>query len=474
LTAAFALAFAVRAGVEGRVVLSAPMEERPRRQFFFELALCLAAGSLVGLFNRYVHQFYLASALSLLSGCLVIGFFMGLDMALARERAAIREALQKNRNVRPPRKYYPMTRRFSVVAFCLSLFICVILALVISRDFAWLAQATNSPASLREAERIVMLEVVFIMAVLLGMVVNLIVSYSRNLKLLFDNETRVLESVSRGDLSQLVPVATRDEFGVIAGHTNSMIEGLRHRTELLQNLKLAEEVQKSLLPRRAAGLAKVDVAGASRYCAETGGDYYDFFKLPQGRLGIAVADVSGHGISSALHMATARAHLIAGAAGHAGGAALIGAVNRFLAQDIQDTGWFITLFWLEIDPTRRRLRWIRAGHEPALFYDPQRDDFSRLDGEGLALGIDPGHRYREYEKQGWTAGSILLISTDGVYETRNPDGRMFGLEPLQDLVRSHREGSAGAIRDAILQAIETYRQDGEREDDATLVVLKLP
>jgi sigma-B regulation protein RsbU (phosphoserine phosphatase) len=173
-------------------------------------------------------------------------------------------------------------------------------------------------------------------------------------------------------------------------------------------------------------------------------------------------------------MATARAHLIAGAAGHAGGAALIGAVNRFLAQDIQDTGWFITLFWLEIDPTRRRLRWIRAGHEPALFYDPQRDDFSRLDGEGLALGIDPGHRYREYEKQGWTAGSILLISTDGVYETRNPDGRMFGLEPLQDLVRSHREGSAGAIRDAILQAIETYRQDGEREDDATLVVLKLP
>lgn len=474
LTAAFALAFAVRIPLERRLVLTAPMEDRPRRQFFFELALCLAAGSLVGLFNRYVHQFYLASALSLLSGCLVIGFFLGLDMALARERTAIQEALRQNRNVRPPRKYYPMTRRFSVVAFCLSLFICVILALVISRDFAWLAQATNTPVSLQQAERIVMLEVVFIMAVLLGMVVNLIISYSGNLKLLFHNETRVLENVSRGDLSRLVPVATRDEFGVIAGHTNSMIEGLRHRTELLQALKLAEEVQKNLLPRRRAGFAATDVAGASRYCSETGGDYYDYFKLPEGRLGLVVADVSGHGISSALHMTTARAHLIAGAAAYAGGPPLIGAVNRFLARDIQDTGWFITLFWLEIDPSRRRLRWIRAGHDAAFFYDPRRDHFETLDGEGLALGIDPDYAYREYEKQDWPSGGIVLIGTDGVHETRNPQGRMFGPEPLRSLIRSHRSLPAAAIRDAIFQAIEDYRQGGPREDDATLLVVKLP
>ena len=474
LTAAFALAFAVRIPLERRLVLTAPMEDRPRRQFFFELALCLAAGSLVGLFNRHVHQFYLASALSLLSGCLVIGFFLGLDMALARERTAIQEALRKNRNIRPPRKYYPMTRRFSVVAFCLSLFICVILALVISRDFAWLAQATSTPVSLKEAERIVMLEVVFIMTVLLGMVVNLIISYSRNLKLLFDNETRILENVSRGDLSQLVPVATRDEFGVIAGHTNSMIEGLRHRTELLQALKLAEEVQKNLLPRRTAGFATADVAGASRYCAETGGDYYDYLKLSEGRLGVVVADVSGHGISSALHMATARAHLIAGAASYRGGPHLIGAVNRFLAQDIQDTGWFITLFWLEIDPDRRRLRWIRAGHDAALFYDPRRDRFETLDGEGLALGVQRDYAYREYEKRNWPAGGVILIGTDGLHETRNPAGRMFGLEPLRDLIRSHQAQSAAAIRDAILQAIEHYRQGGAREDDATLVVVKLP
>ena len=87
------------------------------------------------------------------------------------------------------------------------------------------------------------------MAVLLALVVNLIVSYSRNLRLLFNNETDVLERVSRGDLSRTVPVATRDEFGVIAGHTNSMILGLRHRTKMITALKLAEEVQQNLLPK---------------------------------------------------------------------------------------------------------------------------------------------------------------------------------------------------------------------------------
>ena len=473
ISGAFALAFGSRIPLERRLVLAAPLEDRPKRQFVLDLTLCLSAGSLVSVFNFFAHQFYLVSGLSLLSGCLVVGFFLGLDMALARERTAIQEALQTRRNVRPPKKYYPMTRRFSVVVLCLSLFICIILALVISRDFAWLAQAQNSSASLKEAERTVMLEVIFIMAVLFGMVVNLIVSYSRNLKLLFNSETHVLENVSRGDLSRMVPVATRDEFGVIAGHTNTMIEGLRHRVELLQALKMAEEVQKNLLPRRAADYNAADIAGASCYCAETGGDYFDYFQLPEGRLGVVVADVSGHGISSALHMATARAHLISGVQSFAGGGRLIEAVNRFLTRDIQETGWFITLFWLEIDPARQRLTWIRAGHDPALFYDPAQDAFDRLDGEGMALGIDPSYPYREYEKQGWSAGSIILIGTDGLHETRDPQGRMYGVKQLRRIIRSHRTQSAAVIKDAILHSIETYRQDRPREDDTTLVVIKL-
>lgn len=473
ISGAFVLAMALRIPLERRIVLTVPLEERPRRQFFFDLTLCLVAGSGVGVFNYYVHHFYLVSGLSLLSGCLVVGFFLGLDMALAREREGIQEALEKHRDVRPPKKYYPMTRRFSVVAFCTVLFVCIILALVISRDFAWLAQVQSDAAMLKQAERTVMLEVVFIMTALLGMVVNLIVSYAGNLKLLFNNETRILENVSRGDLSRMVPVATRDEFGVIAGHTNSMIKGLRHRTELMQDLKLADDVQKSLLPRRVKRFEGADIAGTSVYCSDAGGDYYDYFRLPGGCLGVVVADVSGHGISSALHMATARAHLISGVDAYTGTTHLIQKVNRYLTRDIQETGWFITLFWLEIDPVQHRLTWIRAGHEPALFYDPVRDRFDRLEGVGVALGIASDHHYQANEKHGWEAGSIILMGTDGLQETRNPQGQMYGYEPLRQILRAHRDQTATAIKDAVLQSVDAFRADRAREDDTTLVVIKL-
>jgi sigma-B regulation protein RsbU (phosphoserine phosphatase) len=172
-------------------------------------------------------------------------------------------------------------------------------------------------------------------------------------------------------------------------------------------------------------------------------------------------------------MTTARAHLIAGVPSFTGGVDLIGSVNRFLTHDIQETGWFITLFWLEIDPVRRRLAWIRAGHDPALFYDPDRDHIEHLDGEGLALGIDSAYTYREYERNGWQAGSIILVGTDGLRETRNALGHMYGIERLQRILRDQRERPAADIKNAILASIEAFRQDQPREDDTTLVVIKL-
>jgi sigma-B regulation protein RsbU (phosphoserine phosphatase) len=238
-------------------------------------------------------------------------------------------------------------------------------------------------------------------------------------------------------------------------------------------MKMADEVQKSLLPRRMTDFEGADIAGASLYCTDAGGDYYDYFRLPGGCLGIVVADVSGHGVSSALHMATARAHLISGVEAYAGGTHLIQAVNRFLTRDIQETGWFITLFWLVIDPERRRLAWIRAGHEAALFYDPLRDRFDRLEGAGMALGVASDQRYQEYEKQGWAVGSIVFMGTDGLQETRNPKGQMYGDAPLRQIIRAHRDQSAAAIKEAILQSVDAYRADRPQEDDTTLVVIKL-
>jgi len=469
----FGLALLVRPRLEARYILSAAPAQATKNQFGVDLALPLAAGTLVVIFNRVVHGFPMGSGLSLLLGILILAFFLALDTALARERQLIHTATTTPSAATPPKRLYPMTRRFSLVAVAATLCVTLVISLVILRDFAWLAEAANTAERIETAQRSVLVEVLFIMIILLGMVTNLIISYSKNLHLLFQNETRVLEQVSNGDLSRFVPVTTNDEFGFIAGHTNTMIRGLRHRSRLVSALKVAEEVQQNLLPLRPPRIAGVDLAGVSQYCDETGGDYFDYLELPDGRLGIIVADAADHGIGSALHMATARAFMRFAAHHYRHPADLMEVVNRDLTCDGGATGRFITAFFLEIDVSGRRLRWSRAGHEPALVFDPTTRQFSALDGKGIALGVDETASYRSSEKKDWSAGSIILIGTDGIHEARNTDGEYFGHQRLRDLIAQHHEEDAEAIKEIILEAVDAFRDGFPMEDDLTLVAIKL-
>ena len=178
------------------------------------------AGILASVYNMLVLGFPITSTLSLLIGCLMAGFFLALDTALEREREIIFKTLEMNKDQEPPKQLYSMTRKFFLAALTSVLFFSVILVLVFTRDIVWLAGIDPSTNSLATAQMSVAYEVFFIMVVMLILVINLIVSYSKNLKLLFSNETRVLERVSQGDLTGKVPIATNDEFGIIAGHTN--------------------------------------------------------------------------------------------------------------------------------------------------------------------------------------------------------------------------------------------------------------
>jgi sigma-B regulation protein RsbU (phosphoserine phosphatase) len=473
LAVAYLGAAILRPPLERRLVAGAAVARQPYRQFVFDLLLCLAAGLPVVAFNRWAFGFPLGSGLTLLLGCLMAGFFLGLDTGLARERRNILEARRQPDVWALPASYFPMSRRFSLVALVTSLFAALVLGLVIARDFAWLAQAGQHPDSLTMAERTVMLEVGFILLALLGLAGNLILSFSRNLRLLFRNQTLVLEKVAQGDLSELVPVATQDEFGVIAGHTNRMIGQLRHRLQLVSALKMAEEFQQHLLPKVPPRLPGVEVAGASVYCDQTGGDYYDYLPLPGGRLGVLVADASDHGVGAALHMTTTRALLRAGSRDYTRPEGWLRQVNTQLVRDIGDTGRFVSIFFCEIDPRRRILRWVRAGHEPALLYDPETDRFTELGGEGTALGIEEAAVLAPQEREGWSAGTVLVLVTDGVRETRDAQGAMFGGERLRQTVRACARQPAAAVRDAVLVACDAFRQTAPRHDDLTVVAVKL-
>jgi sigma-B regulation protein RsbU (phosphoserine phosphatase) len=473
ILASFLVALALSTPVRLQYVRRAPEIFQAKRTFLLDLGVCLLAGVLLNVYNIIVYSLPLFNTLAMMIGCSVAGFFIGLDSALARERHVIRQAMGRDDTLPLPRRLFPMTRKFSFVALVTAIFIALVLILVFTRDIEWLSKIGQDPAAIAHAQMSVTYEIFFIMVILMVLVVNLIISYSRNLKLLFNNETRVLEQVSRGDLSGKVPVATNDEFGLIAGHTNNMIDGLRHRIQLISSLKLAEELQQNLLPRHDPQVAGLDIAGASIYCDETGGDYYDYFNLPGDRLGIVVADASGHGVGAAMHMTTVRAFIHFGIRDYHGPARLLSSVNAYVTRDSSRTGNFMSLFFLEVDPERKSLRWVRAGHEPALVFEQVGNSFAELDGSGMALGVDENFRFEEFSQTGWNSADIILIGTDGIHETRNEAGVMFGHERLRDIIRRHADSSARAVRDAVINTLYEFRGSASQEDDITLVVVKL-
>jgi len=247
------------------------------------------------------------------------------------------------------------------------------------------------------------------------------------------------------------------------------------RDRLRHSLELAREVQQKLLPRKNPAIAGLDVAGRSIYCDETGGDYYDFIPLKrdgQEQLAVVVGDVSGHGISSALIMATVRASLRQRLSLPGSISQIIGDVNRQLAGDVEDTGQFVTLFFLTVDPVGRTLKWVRAGHDPAIFYDPAAAQTEELAGDGLVLGVDPDARFTVNAKGHFGPGSIIVLGTDGIWESRNSSGEMLGKDVINEIVRKNASRCAAEILEAVITRIRNFQKGMESEDDLTLVVVK--
>jgi sigma-B regulation protein RsbU (phosphoserine phosphatase) len=241
-------------------------------------------------------------------------------------------------------------------------------------------------------------------------------------------------------------------------------------------MNLAMEVQQNLLPTSPPLVPGLDIAGRSLYCQETGGDYFDYILRPgpvgSQRLCAAVGDVVGHGISAALLMTTVRAMLRCRLDQPGSIAEVICDVNRLLHQDTAPGGSFVTLFLLEVAPFSGTLEWVRAGHDPAVFYDASEDHLRELSGPGMALGVNDACAYLSGCQTGLAAGDVILIGTDGVWETQNPKSEKFGKTRIGDLVRTHHHRDAEEILQAILKALEEFRGEAIQEDDITLLVIK--
>ena len=245
---------------------------------------------------------------------------------------------------------------------------------------------------------------------------------------------------------------------------------------MLSALELAEEVQQKLLPQEIPSVKGLDVAARVIYCDKAGGDYYDFpnaARTNAGELSVVVGDVAGHGIAAGLEMATARALIRSRSAEPGTLSQIVTEVNRNLAYDTRKTGQFMTLFYLSVNPAQKSLTWVRAGHDAALAYNPSTDSFKELFGTGMALGVDESYRFEENELTNLVPGELIVIGTDGIWETRSPDDKMFGKHRIRDIVRQNASATADEILEKILLALGHFRGNGEPEDDVTLVIVKI-
>ncbi len=470
------LAYGLRGPFEVRMVKPASLHLQPRMQFRMEFGLISLAGLASTLTLMFVYHFpLLHSGLKLLLGILTVGLYAALDLALARERTVIEASRSGRASYETPRKFSPITRTFFLATSLVLLFTTGIMMLVLVRDVHWLASQNVSSETIAFMNRSVLVEIGIIMGFLLIMLVNLILSYARNMRQLFRNQTEVLENVSRGDLTRQVPVITNNELGVIAGHTNTMIRSLREGVRMREGLLIASEVQQHFLPDHAPDLPGLDMAGTARFSDETGGDFFDFIECEQPdctHYGVLVGDVSGHGIGAALLMAAGRALVRQSASLPAPLSQRLGVANRNLTRDVGETGRFMTLFFLEMAPEQGVGTWVNAGHQPPLFYDPATDEFSELKGKDIPLGVEKDWMFHEYTQNLPTSGQILIMGTDGAWEAMDPQGEMFGGERLRETLRKSAGKNAQDIILDVVEAVHNFTGRTTQEDDLTLVIIK--
>jgi serine phosphatase RsbU (regulator of sigma subunit) len=248
-----------------------------------------------------------------------------------------------------------------------------------------------------------------------------------------------------------------------------LVEARFQQERLERELQLAMEIQQRFQPTAPPVVPGYEFQGISFPCYEIGGDYYDFIQREDGRLVIALGDVSGKGTAAALLMSSLHAAIHAQTGSHDTLVETISAVNRYLADNIPSNR-FVTLFYAELDPESGAVSFLNAGHNPPLIVHAA-GTVEQLASGGLPLGIKADADYRE-GRTTLQMGDVLVIYSDGVTEAASPSGEEFGPTRLYEVVSRNVDASAAGIRDRIESALTKFSQGTQAADDITLVIVK--
>jgi sigma-B regulation protein RsbU (phosphoserine phosphatase) len=288
-------------------------------------------------------------------------------------------------------------------------------------------------------------------------------------------QKRSEEPYSPTDLRLLQSVAAQTGLALeVARLTSEVRIETARRERFSRELEIAREVQERLFPQQLPGIAGLEYCGACRPALGVGGDYYDFLPLAEGRLGIALGDVSGKGIAAALTMASLQASLraeVSRASSELG--CIVAAVNRLLHGATAQSR-YATFFYAQYDPARRELVYVNAGHNPPMLFGrcPANCDPKRLEVGGTVVGLLPGATY-SYATVAMEEDDLLVLFTDGITETMNAADEEWGEARLIYTIKECKDSCPQDIIAHVMRAADEFAAGAEQHDDMTLVVLRV-
>jgi sigma-B regulation protein RsbU (phosphoserine phosphatase) len=257
----------------------------------------------------------------------------------------------------------------------------------------------------------------------------------------------------------------------VAVQRATLLEHYVQKKQMEGALAIARDIQQGLLPRAAPRVAGYDLAGWSRPADQTGGDYYDFIPLADGRLAVVVADASGHGIGAALMISETRAYLRAFSGQTDLPTEVLDRANHWLCAD-QLEGRFVTAFFGILDPTGHRLDYASAGHGPLFWYDAGRKEVTVTPATGLMLAVLDPLPIRPVAPVAFAPGDLGVFLSDGLLEAPDPAGEQFGKERLIRVLTANAERPAAGLIEALRAAVDEFTAGGPQLDDFTVVVVK--
>ena len=239
-----------------------------------------------------------------------------------------------------------------------------------------------------------------------------------------------------------------------------------------EEFRVAREIQQHLFPKQAPIIDGFDIAGASSPAAATGGDYFDYLKTTDGQLVLAVADVSGHGAGPAMLMAETRAYLrLLVRNRHHLGDILVRA-NNMVGEDVGKDR-FITMHLVKLDSKSKMIVHSSSGHTPGYIIGEKGEIKSKMKRTGIALGVTPDAPYEVEGPLKLVKGDIIILLTDGLAETPNSEGELFGAQRVIDELHRNRSLSAAEIVNSVFKRVADFSQGAEQEDDYTMIVAKV-